>query len=60
MEKKQIMIKCCRCRRVRLEDRWVREDEVFTRHPIYSHSYCPACMEQVRAEISSCPVAASC
>ncbi|MBP7830495.1 MAG: hypothetical protein KA248_11305 [Kiritimatiellae bacterium] len=60
MEEKHIVVKCCRCRRVRLQDRWVAEGEAFVSHPLYSHSYCPVCMEQVHAEISSCPAAAAC
>ncbi|MBU1694672.1 MAG: hypothetical protein KKC51_12005 [Verrucomicrobia bacterium] len=60
MEEKHIVVKCCRCRRVRQQDRWVGENEFTAVHPLYSHSYCPACMEQVHAEISTWPVAAAC
>lgn len=60
MEEKMIVVKCCRCRRVRLQDRWADEAEAPAGSPLYSHSYCPACSERVHAELRSCPSVVVC
>ena len=60
MEEKHIIVKCCRCRRVRLQDEWVAEDDLPEGHWLYSHRYCPDCMELVHAEIAVAPVSIAC
>ena len=60
MEEKHIVVKCCRCRRIRMEDRWMREEEGGREAFLFSHSYCPACAEKIHAELEDLPVAAAC
>ena len=51
MDHGEIMVKCCKCHRVRLEGEWVRErrDDPVGRR--YSHSYCPSCLVKVHADM---------
>lgn len=54
MKQSDIVVKCCRCHRVRLEGQWQHEDHEEPDSRRYSHSYCPACLTQVHADLETC------
>ncbi len=58
MTHSEIVVKCCKCRRVRVEGLWIRESSMAeSLDRAYSHSFCPACLVKVHAdlEIDSLP-----
>ena len=54
MESCEIIIKCCKCHRVRVNGEWARVDQEDAEDQMYSHSYCPACLVEVHAELEVC------
>jgi hypothetical protein len=48
------MVKCCKCHRVRVNGEWERIDQGDSEDQMYSHSYCPACLAEVHAELEVC------
>ncbi len=43
---------CCKCQRVRINDRWVRKEEPsFSADYQYFHTYCPSCLPQVLMDV---------
>lgn len=59
MEQKRIVVKCCRCRRIKLQDEWVYDTEESGVLHLFSHSYCPVCLEKINAEPETAAVAAA-
>lgn len=51
MTHSEIVVKCCRCQRVKVGDEWVREHDARRAHARYSHSFCPVCLVKVHAEV---------
>ena len=51
MECCEIAVKCCKCHRVRINGKWEIVAENDSDDQIYSHSYCPACLAEVHAEL---------
>ncbi|MBU1692423.1 MAG: hypothetical protein KJ726_10130 [Verrucomicrobia bacterium] len=47
-----IMVKCCRCNRVRVESNWIFRDTEPEGFSFYSHGCCPACLKAAFAEIA--------
>lgn len=56
MEQSPIVVKCCKCHRVRLDGRWIRKEQEEVAAERYSHSYCPVCLIKVHAELEICEV----
>ena len=54
MECCEIVVKCCKCHRVRVNGEWERIDQGDSEDQIYSHSYCPVCLAEVHAELEVC------
>ena len=53
MECCEIVVKCCKCHRVRVNGEW-EQIEGDSEDQIYSHSYCPTCLAEVHAELEVC------
>jgi hypothetical protein len=53
MERVEIIIKCCKCQRVRTDGHWGNEKEQDPNRRRYSHGYCPQCLRKVHAEIDA-------
>ncbi|MFH0953048.1 MAG: hypothetical protein V1873_01830 [Verrucomicrobiota bacterium] len=51
MERAEIIVKCCKCHRVRTDGRWEYEEGKDPAHRRYSHSYCPGCLIKVHADL---------
>ncbi len=51
MEHGEITVKCCKCHRVRENGSWTDERDKEAARRRYSHSYCPACLNQMHADI---------
>ncbi len=50
----EVVIKCCKCHRVRVNDKWEHVNQDDSEAPVYSHSYCPVCLAEVHAELEVC------
>ncbi len=42
-----MVIQCCKCKKIKTRDGWVRTDQVVEG----SHTYCPSCLVTAKAEI---------
>ena len=50
----EIVVKCCKCHRVRVNGEWEYVDQNLSEEQVYSHSYCPVCLAEVHAELEVC------
>jgi hypothetical protein len=48
-----VIVKCSHCRRIKVNNNWVREPDFLSRDIEHSHSYCPACLNLVMEEAES-------
>jgi UTP-glucose-1-phosphate uridylyltransferase len=46
-----IIAKCCVCGKIRTGKKWVEDAEFLQDKILYSHTYCPTCLERVLAEL---------
>ena len=53
MRTPMIIVKCCSCRRIKVNSNWVREPDFLSRDIEHSHTYCPACLSLVMEEAES-------
>lgn len=60
MEHSDIVVKCCKCHRVRVDGEWRYEEQEDTLNHRYSHSYCPACLIRVHADLEVCELFQRC
>jgi hypothetical protein len=44
------IVKCCECGQIRVGTRWQQERMQADRLVIYSHTYCPPCLQRVLQE----------
>lgn len=51
MDRKELLIQCCACRRVKRERTWT--DEAPEIRPTYSHGYCPVCLRRAMLEVAA-------
>jgi hypothetical protein len=51
MNNGEIIVKCCKCHRVCIHGDWKDVTPGDSEGWVYSHSYCPACLAEVHAEI---------
>jgi hypothetical protein len=42
---------CCVCRRVQVDERWVRQAEAPHATTLMTHTYCPACFHEALAHL---------
>lgn len=54
MECCEIVVKCCKCHRVRVNGEWEYADQADSEDQMVSHSYCPTCLAEVHAELEVC------
>ncbi len=45
-----LIVKCCECGQIRTGTRWQQERKQPDRLVIYSHTYCPVCLQRVLQE----------
>lgn len=50
----EVVVKCCKCHRVRVNGKWEHVDQDDSEEQVYSHSYCPECLAEVHAELEVC------
>jgi hypothetical protein len=48
-----VIVKCSKCRRIKVNNNWVREPDFLSRNIEHSHSYCPPCLNLVMEEAES-------
>jgi len=48
-------VQCCRCKKLRIDDQWIRPRGAQDAQP--SHTYCPLCLETTIAEFRAEAVA---
>lgn len=58
MQRSEIVVKCCRCHRVRIAGQWQPEEREDPAERRYSHSFCPACLLKVHADLEVIELAA--
>ena len=54
MECCEIIVKCCKCQRVRVNGEWKDIGSADDEDQMVSHSYCPECLAEVHAELEVC------
>lgn len=60
MEHGDIVVKCCKCHRVRVDGRWEYREDEDSPNRRYSHSYCPVCLIKVHADLEVCELYQRC
>lgn len=53
MNSRQLVVKCCLCKAVKTGAGWVREEHEDANAVLYSHGYCPSCLEGMLLELDS-------
>jgi len=48
-----VIVKCSSCRRIKVNNNWVREPGFLSRDIQHSHTHCPACLHLVMEEAES-------
>ncbi len=48
-----LLIKCCECQRIRLNNAWIPEHEVPVADALFSHGYCPECLDKMMAQVEA-------
>jgi hypothetical protein len=51
MKTQLIMTKCSKCRRIKVNSNWLPEPKFLARDAIYTHAYCPECLEKEMAMV---------
>ena len=46
-------IKCCVCKKTRIDDQWLPLDIVSQHDELVSHSYCPICLDAALTELTA-------
>jgi hypothetical protein len=46
-----IMVKCSKCRRIKVNHNWLAEPRFLARDANYTHSYCPECLGEEMAKV---------
>jgi len=50
MQSRMFIVKCSRCRRIRVNSNWVNEPEFLSKDFEYSHTFCPSCLPVAMAQ----------
>ncbi len=53
MKTRMVVVKCCSCRRIKVNNNWVREPDFLSNSLEHSHTYCPACLNTAMVEAES-------
>lgn len=53
MNTQLIMTKCSKCRRIKVNSNWLPEPKFLAHDAIYTHAYCPECLEQELAMVEN-------
>jgi hypothetical protein len=46
-----ILAKCSRCGRIKVNSNWLKEPDFLTHDTLYSHTYCPECLQAEMATV---------
>ena len=55
MNPRIVVVKCCRCHRIRVNNNWVKEPSFLSKNVNHSHTYCPSCLGTVMEELEHLP-----
>ena len=55
MNPRIVVVKCCRCHRIRVNNNWVKEPSFLSKNVDHSHTYCPSCLGTVMEELERLP-----
>ena len=51
MNPRIVVVKCCRCHRIRVNNNWVKEPSFLSKNVNHSHTYCPSCLGTVMEQL---------